>query len=215
MRWNLFSVLLVAASAGIGIETVDANDSCVTSGCSTASGCNASGGCQSGACDSGSACCNSGCRGCRACRGSDPGCGPGGCHGLHSHGYCLARGYPGLDRYFNCGCNGSYKFPVPPLYTYHWPGMYSQQLMTDYHSPWRFPPIKPYSDEQLQPYSGMGPAPEEALPPSPPAMSRTHARNPSNIQTADYSSSPKVVPGSAESMSVKLKRSSQYLPQLP
>jgi hypothetical protein len=48
---------------------------------------------------------------------------------------------------FNCGCNGSYKFPVPPLYTYHWPGMYQQVLMTDYHSPWRFPPLKPYVDE--------------------------------------------------------------------
>ena len=48
---------------------------------------------------------------------------------------------------FNCGCNGSYKYPVPPLYTYHWPGMYSAQLMTDYHSPWRFPPLKPYTDE--------------------------------------------------------------------
>jgi hypothetical protein len=55
--------------------------------------------------------------------------------------------YEGLDPFFNCGCNGSYKFPVPPLYTYHWPGMYSAQLMTDYHSPWRFPPLKPYSDE--------------------------------------------------------------------
>jgi hypothetical protein len=48
---------------------------------------------------------------------------------------------------FNCGCNGSYKFPVPPLYTYHWPGMYQAVLMTDYHSPWRFPPLKPYVDE--------------------------------------------------------------------
>jgi hypothetical protein len=56
-------------------------------------------------------------------------------------------GYEGLDAYFNCGCNGSYKFPVPPLYTYHWPGMYQQHLMTDYHSPWRFPPLKPYVDE--------------------------------------------------------------------
>jgi hypothetical protein len=55
--------------------------------------------------------------------------------------------YEGLDPYFSCGCNGSYKFPVPPLYTYHWPGMYSAQLMTDYHSPWRFPPLKPYVDE--------------------------------------------------------------------
>ena len=38
---------------------------------------------------------------------------------------------------------------MPPLYTYHWPGLYSQQLMTDYHSPWRFPAIKPYADENL------------------------------------------------------------------
>jgi hypothetical protein len=55
--------------------------------------------------------------------------------------------FEGLDPYFSCGCNGSYKFPVPPLYTYHWPGLYSAQLMTDYHSPWRFPPLKPYVDE--------------------------------------------------------------------
>jgi len=55
--------------------------------------------------------------------------------------------YEGLDPGFNCGCNGSYKYPVPPLYTYHWPGMWSAQLMTDYHSPWRFPPLKPYTDE--------------------------------------------------------------------
>ena len=43
--------------------------------------------------------------------------------------------------YFNCQCQGSYKFPVPPQYTYHWPGMYSQQMMTEYYSPWRFPPL--------------------------------------------------------------------------
>ena len=53
----------------------------------------------------------------------------------------------GLDAHFNCGCNGSYNYPVPPLYTYHWPGMYKQQLVTDYRSPWRFPPLKPYVDE--------------------------------------------------------------------
>ena len=55
----------------------------------------------------------------------------------------------------NCNCNGSYKFPVPPLYTYHWPGLYSAELMTDYHSPWRFPPLKPYTDEL--PSAGEGP----------------------------------------------------------
>lgn len=49
----------------------------------------------------------------------------------------------------SCNCNGSYKFPVPPLYTYHWPGLYSHRLMTDYHSPWRYPGIRPYpGDEQ-------------------------------------------------------------------
>jgi hypothetical protein len=57
--------------------------------------------------------------------------------------------YEGRDAFFNCGCNGSYKFPVPPLSTYHWPGMWSHQLMTEYHSPWRFPPLKPYIDEPL------------------------------------------------------------------
>lgn len=142
------------------------------------------------------------------------GCGGGPCSAWHAkHGYCLARPYPGLDRYFNCGSNGSYKFPVPPLYTYHWPGMFSQQLMTDYHSPWRFPPIKPYTDEQLLPYSGM-PEPEEALPPAPPAMSQVkpQMRGQSTVQAADYSPSTKVVPGTAESISVKLKRVSQYTP---
>jgi hypothetical protein len=66
---------------------------------------------------------------------------------------CAGGGWRGnrrnRDLGFNCGCNGSYKFPVPPLYTYHWPGMYSAQLMTDYHSPWRFPPLKPYMDETM------------------------------------------------------------------
>jgi len=45
--------------------------------------------------------------------------------------------------YFNSSCRGSYKFPVPPQYTYHWPGMYSQRCMTGYVSPYRFPPLKP------------------------------------------------------------------------
>ncbi|MCG8587509.1 MAG: hypothetical protein MI757_22610 [Pirellulales bacterium] len=67
-----------------------------------------------------------------------------------------SRGSAAVNRAanFNCGCNGSYKFPVPPLSTYHWPGMYSIQLMTDYHSPWRFPPLRPYTDEP--PYNGDG-----------------------------------------------------------
>jgi hypothetical protein len=44
---------------------------------------------------------------------------------------------------FNCRCRGSYKFPVPPLYTYFWPGIYSQKTMTAYVSPWRYPPLAP------------------------------------------------------------------------
>jgi hypothetical protein len=75
----------------------------------------------------------------------DPGAG--GCHGLFCRHRNRGPRYEGLEAGFNCGCNGSYKFPVPPLYTYHWPGMWSAQLMTDYHSPWRFPPLKPYVDE--------------------------------------------------------------------
>jgi hypothetical protein len=55
--------------------------------------------------------------------------------------------YEGLEPCFNCGCGGSYKFPVPPLYTYHWPGMYSARWMTEYKSPWRYPPLRPYVDE--------------------------------------------------------------------
>jgi hypothetical protein len=72
-------------------------------------------------------------------------CDPCAC-GRHGH-HCRLFGNRNPDAGFNCGCNGSYKFPVPPLYTYHWPGMYQQVLMTDYHSPWRFPPLKPYVDE--------------------------------------------------------------------
>lgn len=85
--------------------------------------------------------------------GAEPACtaAADGCCGDPCDGCGDGRGrgprYEGLDAYFNCGCNGSYKFPVPPLYTYHWPGMYQQALMTDYHSPWRFPPLKPYVDE--------------------------------------------------------------------
>lgn len=75
---------------------------------------------------------------------SEDGCASGGCgkKGCGRHG-----GGRNANRWFNCNCNGSYKFPVPPLYTYHWPGMSSMQRMTDYHSPWRFPAIKPYEDE--------------------------------------------------------------------
>ena len=68
-------------------------------------------------------------------------------HGGHCR-HCGHHHLEGRDPSYNCGCNGSYKYPVPPLSTYHWPGMYSHQLMTDYHSPWRFPPIRPYVEEE-------------------------------------------------------------------
>ncbi|HUE72315.1 MAG TPA: hypothetical protein VMP01_15630 [Pirellulaceae bacterium] len=82
------------------------------------------------------------------------GCGRGGCGLFGRHGG--GSGIGGLDRHFNCGCRGSYNYPVPPQYTYHWPGMYKQNLMTDYTSPWRFPPLKAYVDEvPAQPAAGM------------------------------------------------------------
>lgn len=92
------------------------------------------------------------------CDGGDLGCDPcgncglfggrGGCRG-GPFGHKCGSGIDGLDRFANCACNGSYNYPVPPLYTYHWPGMYKQVRMTDYHSPWRFPPLKRYEDEPL------------------------------------------------------------------
>lgn len=193
MRWSLFSALLVAAGVGVGFSDGFAGEHCTApvGSCAT---------CDSGCGDSG--CCDAG------------GCGHGKCHGC-GHG----RGYEGLDRHFNCGCNGSYKFPVPPLYTYHWPGMYSQQLMTDYHSPWRFPPIKPYSDENLKPYPArglqpadpVGPVDSESLPPAPPGMASSNPQQPSEVQAAEYAAaSPKVLPGNAESISDKLKKVSRY-----
>jgi hypothetical protein len=80
-------------------------------------------------------------------------CGSGGCDECEGWaGRLFHHGHQpyieGRELGFNCGCNGSYNYPVPPLYTYHWPGMYKQVRMTDYHSPWRFPPLKPYVDEQ-------------------------------------------------------------------
>lgn len=82
------------------------------------------------ACYCGYCCCGHGCCG-------DCGCG----HCCCGHQGCLAR-YMSAISGFNCSCRGSYKFPVPPQYTYHWPGMYSQQSMTEYRSPYRYPPLK-------------------------------------------------------------------------
>lgn len=96
-------------------------------------------GCQNG---------DSGCGNCDPC--GDCGCGLFGKHcGCGLFGHKCGSSIEGLDRFANCACNGSYNYPVPPLYTYHWPGMYKQVRMTDYHSPWRFPPLKKYEDEPL------------------------------------------------------------------
>ena len=58
--------------------------------------------------------------------------------------YGMAVGCPTGACASGCSCRGSYKFPVPPRFTYHWPGMYSQRCMTSYVSPYRFPPLRPY-----------------------------------------------------------------------
>ena len=85
--------------------------------------------------------------------GSCDECGCGECDECEKRGCCvlnMCRDWRNRRReanWFSCSCNGSYKFPVPPLYTYHWPGLYQLERMTDYHSPWRFPPIKPYAPE--------------------------------------------------------------------
>jgi hypothetical protein len=133
--------------------------------------------------------CNDCGRGHRCGRGH--GCGAHGCH-LHQHKYT-----EGKDRSFNCSCNGSYNYPVPPLYTYHWPGMYKAQRMTDYHSPWRFPPLKPFMDEA-------------AIPAAPEAAGILGEEVPSDLQTISHL---KPITGQGaqlvqpESMSTKLLRS--------
>ncbi len=90
----------------------------------------------------------------------------------------------------SCNCNGSYKFPVPPLYTYHWPGLYAHRLMTDYHSPWRFPAIRPYEDEE----------PGDELSSTP-----TEVRQVSH-NTSPQQKSAKSWPGGVEPVSAKMQR---------
>jgi hypothetical protein len=132
MRTTWMTAAVVAAMVLGGLGTLAAADfggpAQAACGCDAAPAC----GCNGGGYGGGYA--------------GDP-CDPcaGGCRGI----LCRNRGprYEGMEAGFNCGCNGSYKFPVPPLYTYHWPGMWQHNLMTDYHSPWRFPPLKPYADE--------------------------------------------------------------------
>ena len=132
MRTPLLSSALAALFTLSLIGMADGADGCCAAapscGCQAAPAC----GCLTGdPCDPGNGCCGIGGLLGRVC-------------GHHRN---KGPRYEGLEAGFNCGCNGSYKYPVPPLYTYHWPGMWSAQLMTDYHSPWRFPPLKPYTDE--------------------------------------------------------------------
>ena len=61
----------------------------------------------------------------------------------------------------NCACHGSYKYPVPSQYNYFWPGIYGQQTMPQYVSPWRYPDLNPIPEhwkidpyEDKSPYSG-------------------------------------------------------------
>lgn len=68
-------------------------------------------------------------------------CGP--IHGAGMRACCHRyASYIASFGYFNCNCRGSYKFPVFPQYTYHWPGMYSQQTMTEHVGPYRYPGLK-------------------------------------------------------------------------
>jgi hypothetical protein len=154
----------------------DAGPACGDSGCANAdAGCGSA--CGNAGCDSG---CNSGGglfggRGKHSWRHADCGnsCGGNSCGGgglLGHGGGCRGGGrntIEGLDPHFNCGCNGSYNFPVPPLSTYMWPGMYKHQLMTEYDNPWRFPPIKAYTDEpaDMLPEEFRKNYPEKARPP--------------------------------------------------
>ncbi|GAB6164858.1 hypothetical protein JCM19992_08580 [Thermostilla marina] len=72
-----------------------------------------------------------------------PECSSGSCCGKHCRGCCHRyAAYIASFGQFNCACKGSYKFPVFPQYTYHWPGMYAQQTMTEYQSPYRAPGLK-------------------------------------------------------------------------
>ncbi|NMC21740.1 MAG: hypothetical protein GYA33_15120 [Thermogutta sp.] len=78
---------------------------------------------------------------------------------------------------FNCGCRGSYKFPVPPRFTYHWPGMYAQQTMTGYWSPYRYPALKPPPWMHRPAGSREGnwrPLPQPAVPPAAGSPSDVH-----------------------------------------
>lgn len=132
---KVYAIVAISTVAALGCTTLMAADHLEVQPCCMSRNCQTEGGASecdcSGAPDCGSA---SGCCGCGICA---------------SH-----RAHIASFGYFNCSCRGSYKFPVPPQYTYHWPGMYSQRCMTAYTSPYRFPPLElpklpPQGDEKL------------------------------------------------------------------
>jgi hypothetical protein len=127
---KVYAIVAVLAAATLSCTTVIAAD--LLAGPSLCTSCADQSeivACECGCSDS-SECGSS----CGDCGSSCGGCGCGIC--------CRHRAYIASFGYFNCSCRGSYKFPVPPQYTYHWPGMYSQQYMTEYTSPYRFPPLE-------------------------------------------------------------------------
>lgn len=126
-------------------------------------------------------CCGCGCHDCVSGCGSRNGCASAGCR------HRLAQKWADVG-YFNCQCRGSYKFPVPPQYTYHWPGMYSQQTMTEYSSPYRFPalrsPEKVFDRQADEPDTN-----ETAGPPAGPTRA-TLSAEPNKLPNLDRSSIP-------------------------
>ena len=102
------------------------------------------------------------------------------------------------DGYFNCRCRGSYKFPVLPQYTYHWPGMYSQQTMTEYNSPYRFPALKdpPVDEAEPKPDQEVGP---------PGQQDRFEIRQAGRLEFTQPEMPPSHLP-TAEPVSRKIKR---------
>lgn len=86
---------------------------------------------------------------CAGCDVGDPGpmaCRPAGCR-LRKPCWLGCMGGPEDVSQFNCCCRGSYKYPVPPQSTYFWPGIYAERTMTQYVSPYRYPPLRPLPPE--------------------------------------------------------------------
>jgi len=99
---------------------------------------------------------------------------------------------------FNCSCRGSYKFPVPPQYTYHWPGMYSQQAMTQYNSPYRFPSLRapPANEAEPEPDQEVGPSVRQ---------DRFHVRQVGQVEAVQPGLPPSHLP-TPEPVSQRIKR---------